>query len=104
MGDESAANIRPQVMPVRIAFLYQPQFPGAIPFLESFLAGDGGFHREVVLVVNKNMYAIAFREAFGQVVLVFPDALGEVRGDADIERPVTAAGCRASMPLLPPCV
>ena len=38
------AKVFRQVTPIVIALLNQPDFPGAVPLLQPFLASDGAFH------------------------------------------------------------
>ena len=72
--------------------LDEVDFPGAAPFLEPALAGDGGFHGGVGLVPDEAVYAVLPGEAVHEVVPVLPYALNEVGGDADVEGAVGSAG------------
>src|SRR5690606_20464102 len=50
------------------------------------------FHGLVLLEPHQVVYTVLVRETRHQVALVLPDALDEIRSDADVERSVPTAG------------
>ncbi|MCC2635927.1 MAG: hypothetical protein K0S48_3813 [Ramlibacter sp.] len=83
-------HLRPEIVPIGIAFFDQPQFPGAIPLLQPLFSQDGMFHVAVEFVEDEAMHLVAFGETRG-VLQVLPDAPHQVAGDADVKRPVPPA-------------
>ena len=64
-----------QIVPVRILFLDQFEFPLAFPSLDGFLARDRGLHRCVLLEPQKLMHVVVPRESADGACLVFVHAL-----------------------------
>ena len=81
-----------KIKPLRIGRLDQFQLPRPLPFLDRLLAGNGRFHRFVQLEPDKGVHLVFLRKALDLVVLVLPDTLGEVGGDAYVERAIALAG------------
>jgi hypothetical protein len=52
-----------QIPPIRVIPLDQPDLPSALPLLDGLLAGNGMFHRRVLLEPDQQVDAIAVREA-----------------------------------------
>src|SRR3546814_20498406 len=81
-----------ETLPLGIAALDQSDFPGAGPLLHRLLA----LYRTGDLLVRLDMDqardAVFHDEARADTLPVFPNAAGDVVGEADGERPVLAAG------------
>ena len=92
LGEGRLDYVEVEVVPRRIGLLDESDFPGTLPFLESVLAGDGGFHSGVSLVPDEAVYVVSLGESVGEVILVLPDALDEVGGDACVDGAVKSAG------------
>jgi hypothetical protein len=80
-----------EVVPLGVHGVDQADLPGAVPGLQTLLAPYGFVDVAVRLVPDEQFQAVAFGEAVGDALLVFPDASAEAVGDADIEHAVAAA-------------
>ena len=85
-------NVGIQVTPRRIDAFDELQLPLAVPALDGFFARDRGRHGRVLLEPHQPMHAVVLRVAGYLIVLVLPNASGQVAGDADVERAVAMAG------------
>ena len=85
-----------QVPPLGVRLLDQLQLPAPLPGLDRLFTPDRRLHGFVGLVPDQRVHPVSFGEPVDKVFLVPPDALGEVGGDARVERAVAAAGqqCR----------
>ena len=106
-GLASDVRVRPSPgisPPSRIVRLDQSNLPGSIPFLERFFPADCAFHGFVSLVPHEGVYSVTLRESFYEVVLVMPDALGEVGCYSYVECAVAFGrrGCRRGVVSRPP--
>jgi len=81
-----------QIAPIGVRCLDQLDLPLALPILDLLLARDRGVHRPGEFEPDERLHAIAVGEAAETAVAVLADALGQVRGDAGVERPVPRAG------------
>ena len=88
----SSDDVGVQIPPLRIRRFDQIELPVAPPYFYRFLTRDGSPHRIVLFEPHECVYTISFRETFHRVGLVFPDALFEMRSDADVKRPKWLAG------------
>ena len=77
-----------QIGPVRVSVLDQIDFPIAFPFLEMLFSADRCLHRTVCLKPDRGVDAIARRKTWDNLALVLEYPLYEVRGYADVQRPV----------------
>ncbi len=81
-----------KVLPRRVVLLNQRQLPPPSPFFDGLLRGDGSLHALVELIPDQLVNPVATGETDSQVIPVFPNPLDQVRGDADLEGPVSLAG------------
>jgi hypothetical protein len=81
-----------QVSPLRIYRLDKRKFPVTSPFLERFLARNGGLHRLVRFEPDQGVHVVLLCEACHEIVLMLPNALNKIGRHASIERTVLAAG------------
>ena len=81
-----------EVGPVGVLVFDEFEFPRAVPVFDSLFARDGVLHGGVKFVEDQKVDLVLAGEAFGDVVAVLPDALGEVAGDAGVEGAVSLAG------------
>jgi hypothetical protein len=98
-----------EVVPLRITALDQPNLPRARPLLHGLLPLDCESDFYVSLDIDEARNAVTLHETGAGPLPVFPHAAGDIVRDADVERPVLAAGedvnivghCPAPMPLGP---
>src|SRR3546814_4772744 len=81
-----------EVLPLVIAALDQPDLPGAEPLLHRLLTLDRAGDFLVGLDMDQARDAVSSCEAGADALPVLPDAAGGVVGDANVKRPVLAAG------------
>src|SRR3546814_8266085 len=81
-----------EVLPLVIAALDQPDLPGAGPLLHRLLTLDRAGDFLVGLDMDQARDAVSSCEAGADALPVLPDAAGDVVGDANVKRPVLAAG------------
>lgn len=77
-----------KIAPLRIVFLYQPEFPAAVPFLDPLFLLDRVFHRRVHFKPDQKLDPITGAESVKVVAAVLGDALDQVRSCAGLERAV----------------
>jgi hypothetical protein len=82
------AEVFGEVAPVGVFSFDQLELPGAVTFLDAFLAGDCRIHRRVLLEPDELLYGVFAGEAAHGARAVLMDAGEEVRGYADVERAV----------------
>ena len=87
-----ARQILVQILPFRIDRFNQRDLLRARAALDLLLAGDGFVHPFVSFVEDQPIAAVAGREARRHAVAMLEDALGEIRGDAGVKRPLAAVG------------
>jgi hypothetical protein len=90
--DELRHQSRVQIIPIRIFFFNQLNFPVAFPFLDLFLARDGGVHIFVNFKPHQRFNTILFCESVSLVVLVLPNAADQIARYTDVERAIACAG------------
>ncbi len=81
-----------EVSPGGVGLADKSDFPGAVPLFELALAGDGGFHGVVHFVPDEVVYRVSLGKSIDEVILVLPDALHKVGGDAYVDGTVWSAG------------
>src|SRR3546814_2447448 len=81
-----------EVLPLGIAALDQPDLLGAGPLLHRLLTLDRAGDFLVGLDMDQARDAVSSCEAGADALPVLPDAAGDVVGDANVKRPVLAAG------------
>ena len=69
----------------------QFQFPPTFPFLDCLLTCYCGFHGFMQFIPYQLMHVVTFGETGNQVILVFPDTLNEIGGNAHIQCTVSIA-------------
>lgn len=90
-GTNLATNQLEQIVPIGVLLFDHTQLPTALPFLHLAFASDGRFDCVVRFKPDERFAAIFLREAFDPFFAVLPHPLGQVRGDTDINRTVSAA-------------
>src|SRR6266568_977939 len=73
-----------QIVPVRVLGFNQPDLPLSFPFLDLLFPRDRALRRVVLLIPYERLESVLLREAFGQPLLVLPDALHQLRRHADV--------------------
>ena len=84
-------QITSQIIPIWIDLLDQPNFPGAVPFLELLLAGNGVVDAVVEFDIDQSLYIVAVGKSY-LAVQVLLQAPTDVGGNADVQRAATFAG------------
>lgn len=75
---KSSNNGIEQILPIRITAFNQFQFPFSLPFFQSHLSLNSGFHTLMYFIPNQLMNTVAFGKTFHHVVFVLPYPLDEV--------------------------
>ena len=73
-----------QVIPFRIGFLNQANFPSTFPFLDRFLARYRGSHIITDFIPYQLVNTVALCKSFGLIVFMLPNPLGQIRRYPDI--------------------
>jgi hypothetical protein len=81
-----------EILPLRIAAFDQPDLPGARPLLHGLLPLDCAGDFLVGFDIDQACDTVSPREAGAGSLPVFPHASSDVVCDADVERPMLAAG------------
>ena len=80
-----------QILPLRIRFLDERDLLFAPPPLQLLLATDRLYHLAVGLVVQKPVNIMLFGKSRKGMVLMLPEAEGQVAGNANVQRAAEAA-------------
>ena len=91
-GDDWLQQARIEVMPRRVALLYQRNFFHARPSLELFFTTDGVIHGCMHFKIHQGMNPILLGKPLHQIVLVLPDALNQIGCHAHVKRAPSMAG------------
>jgi len=81
-----------QVVPPRIIFLDQLDFPGAPPLFDLAFATKRSVARVMWFVPDKDVDAVLGREALECLLFVLPDPFGDIVGVAAVERSIALTG------------
>ena len=82
------ANAHRKVAPLGIRFVDQVDFPRSVPALELFFARDGGDHVSEHFEMDQPKDGIFGRKPGKCAVPMLPHSAKQVRGDANIKRPI----------------
>src|SRR6185437_1056127 len=88
----SPIDLWPQIAPVRIRFLDQGDFPRSLPLLQLLLALDGFDHRAKLFEMHQAMYPVPLGKTIRCIVAMLPDALDQIRRDANVKCAVWFGG------------
>ena len=81
-----------EVGPVRVRLVDQVYLPRPMPVLELFLARDRADHVAEHLEMNQSVCFVARGKSWCRAVTVLPKSGDEIRGYANVQRAVMAAG------------